>query len=107
MDAGLIRLFLRFGFWTLLVTAVLPGLKHADVFKDGVNADTLSRALELSMVDFANFCARNPSVCQTGKSVAANALEQAKTGVLTAYQGVRTQFDEPDRETITSGIRKE
>ncbi len=85
---------------------MLPGLKHADVFKDGVNTETLNRALMMSIADFANFCVRNPSVCHTGENVAANVLEQAKTRFITAYHGVRTQFDEPDRDTTTAGIAK-
>lgn len=102
----MIRLLLRFGFWAFLVTAALPGLKHADVFKNGINPATLNQAMQLSISDFANFCSRNPTVCQTGATVASNAMEQAKAGALTAYQGVRTQFDNPDRLTTTGAIRK-
>ena len=107
MDTALIRLVMRIGFWAFLVTAVLPGLKHADVFKEGINVDTLGRAAQLSMADIASFCARNPSVCQAGQSVASTAIVQIKSSVLTAYHGVRKQYDEPDRETSTAGISKE
>lgn len=107
LDTDLIRLMLRLGFWTLLLSAALPGLKHADVFKDGVNAGSLSLAARLSMQDIANFCPNNPTVCQSGETVAADTLAKAKSEALKAYHGIRTQFDEPDRETATAGIRKE
>jgi Family of unknown function (DUF5330) len=103
----MIRLLFRFGFWALLLTAVLPGLKHADVFKDGVNAGSLTSAAQLSIADFAAFCTRNPSACETGMTVASSMAEEAKAAALTAYQGVRTQFDRPDRSTVTSGIAKQ
>ncbi len=107
MDMALIRLVMRFGFWAFLVTAVLPGLKHADVFKDGINVDTLGRAAQLSMADLASFCVRNPSVCQASQNIASNAIVQVKSSLLTAYHGVRRQYDEPDREMATAGISKE
>lgn len=102
----MIRLLLRFGFWALLVTVFLPGLKHADVFSEGVNAATLGRVAQLAYADLANLCTRNPAFCQTAKTATADALEKAKSGMLAAYEGVRTQYDEPDRDTITASIRK-
>ena len=102
----MVRLLLRFGFWAFLVTAVLPGLKHADVLKEGINPDTLGRVAQLAYADLANLCTRNPAFCQTAKAATADALETAKSGMLAAYQGVRTQYDEPDRDTITASIRK-
>ena len=98
---------LRLGFWAVLATALLPGLKHADVFKSGVNADTLGQAFELTMADLATVCVRNPSACEAGKLGASMAVDQAKAGVLAAYQGIRTQFDEPDGALKTGGIQKD
>ena len=89
------------------MTAALPGLKHADVFKDGVNAVTLQRAAQLSLADLASICERNPSICEAAQSAASIAIVQAKSGLLLAYHGIRLQYDAPDRETPTAGISKE
>jgi hypothetical protein len=102
----MIRLILRLGFWTAAVTAAVPGLMHVDVFRDGVNAETLGQAFHLTMADLATLCARSPSFCQAGETVASMALDQAKTGLLNAYQGIRTQYDKPDAATNTGGIRQ-
>lgn len=102
----MVRMFVRFGFWAALVTVALPGLKHADVFKNGVNSQTLSLAAQLAYNDLVSFCPRNPTVCRTGQSIAADTLKTAKTAALAAYQGIRTQYDEPDRDTVTASIRK-
>ena len=102
----MIRLMLRFSFWAILASTLLPGLRHADVFKDGVNTDTLGQAIELTKADLASLCVRNPSACeaaQSGLSVFAN---QAKAGALAAYHGIRTQFDAPDSAVKTGGIQK-
>jgi hypothetical protein len=101
-----IRLMLRLGFWTAAVTAAVPGLRHADVFKDGVNADTLGQAYHMTIADLSSLCARNPSLCQMGEAGASMAFDQAKSGFLAAYHGIRTQYDAPDAKTTTGSIRK-
>lgn len=98
---------LRLGFWTVLATALLPGLKHADVFENGINTDTLKQAFELTMADLATVCVRNPSACEAGKLGASMAFDQAKAGMLAAYQGIRTQFDQPDGALKTGAIQKD
>ena len=101
---ALIRLMLRFGFWAFLAAALVPGLKHADVFKSGVNSDTINQAYELTKADLATVCVRNPSACEAGQLAGAAALDQVKAGFLAAYQGIRTQYDEPDAKLKTGSI---
>jgi hypothetical protein len=97
---------LRLGLLTAAVTAAVPGLRHADVFKDGVNAETLKSVFELTMADLATLCVRNPTFCQTGEAGVSIALDKAKSGLLNAYHGIRTQYDDPDAETKIGVIGK-
>lgn len=95
----------RIGFWAVLASAVLPGVRHADVFKSGINAETLGQAFDLTMADLATVCVRNPSGCEAARLGASMAAEQAKAGMLAAYHGFRTQFEKPDELLKTGGIQ--
>ncbi len=91
----------------MLASAVLPGLRHADVFKSGINAETLSQVFDLTMADLATVCVRNPTGCEAARLGASIAAEQAKAGMLAAYHGIRTQFDKPDEKLKTGSIQDE
>ncbi len=101
----MIRFVLRLTFWGCLIVAVLPGARKSGVYNGDLGLETVVLAAQATLLDLSNFCARNGSVCQTGAAAFSEASATAKENLLTAYKGVRGQFDEPDRQTITSSIR--
>lgn len=101
----MIRFVLRLTFWGCLIVAVLPGARKSGVYNGDLGLGTVVLAAQATLLDLSNFCTRNGGVCQTGVAAFLEASATAKESLLTAYQGVRGQYDEPDRQTITSSIR--
>ncbi len=101
----MIRFMLRLTFWGCLIVAVLPGARKSGAFEGELGIGTIGQALQATIADLSNFCARNSNACQTGATVIAEASATAKDSLLAAYQGIRGQYDEPDRETMTGSIK--
>ena len=101
----MIRLFIRLGFWSSLALLAMPSSREL-LIQEGIAPTTIARAASLASADIGNFCARNLGVCQTGQVVAAQASQQVKSRVLSAYNEIRTQFDEPDRSIMTGSVKK-
>jgi Family of unknown function (DUF5330) len=101
----MIRFALRLTFWGCLIVAVLPGARKSGVYNGDLGLETVVHAAQATLLDLTNFCARNGGVCQTGVAAFSEASATAKESLLSAYQGVRDQYNEPDRQTITSSIR--
>jgi Family of unknown function (DUF5330) len=100
----MIRFVMRLTFWGCLIVAVLPGARKSGVYNGDLGVETVANAVHATILDLSNFCSRNDGVCETGLVAFTNASATAKESLLAAYQGVRGQYDEPDRQTITSSI---
>jgi Family of unknown function (DUF5330) len=100
----MIRFVFRLIFWGCLIVAVLPGARKSGVYDGELGLETVVLAAQATLLDLSNFCSRNGGVCQTGIAAFSEASATAKESLLTAYQGVRGQYDEPDRQTVTSSI---
>ena len=105
MGPTMIRFALRLTFWGCLLVAVLPGARSSGVYNGDLGIGTVTQAIQATLLDLSNFCSRNGGVCETGIVAFKEASATAKKSLLTAYQGVKGQYDEPDRQTITSSIK--
>jgi hypothetical protein len=93
-------------FWACLVVAVLPSARNSGVYDSDLGPGTIIAAFQATALDLSNFCARNAKACDTGLAALKEASTTAKTSLLAAYDGVRDQYEEPDRETMTGSVKK-
>jgi hypothetical protein len=103
----MIRLVLRLAFWGCLLVAVLPGTRKSGVYDGTLSLAKAGDAVHATLLDLSNFCSRNGGTCETGLAAFADASALAKASMLTAYQGVRGQYDEPDRTTMTGSVKNQ
>ncbi|MCB1508816.1 MAG: DUF5330 domain-containing protein [Hyphomicrobiaceae bacterium] len=71
----------RCALWLTLVVALVPLDAESRTRVDGPSALETLAAARLAAEDLGGFCARQPDVCETGRSVAAILREKARTGV--------------------------
>jgi hypothetical protein len=101
----MIRFLIRLTFWGCLIVAVLPGARNSGVYDGQLGVETVGKAVQATIMDLSNFCSRNSDVCRTSALAFSKASATAKDSLLSAYQGVRGQYDDPDHETITGSIK--
>ncbi len=106
-ETPVIRLLFRLGFWALVAGTVVPSVRYFDVFGEGFNAQAAGVAMKRAYQDISTLCTRNPSFCRVTNEMTTAALEEGKARLLIAYQGVRTQFDAPERKATTRGVSKD
>jgi hypothetical protein len=101
----MIRFMIRLTFWGCLIVAVLPGARNSGVYDGQLGFEAVGRAFQATILDLSNFCSRNSDVCQTSIVAFSKASATAKDSLLAAYHGVRGQYEQPDRDTMTGSIK--
>lgn len=100
-----VRFIIRLAFWGCLLVANLPGARKSGVYNEDLGIETIGLAVQATFMDLANFCSRNGTVCETSAQAFSEASATAKESLLSAYQGIRGQYDDVDRQTTTSSIK--
>lgn len=102
----MIRLIFRLGFWSALALLAMPS-SRTHVMNHGFAPQSLATAFGFAMQDAGNVCAQNVTFCDSATQASAGIALLAKQRMLDAYKGIRTQYDNKDREIMTGSIRKQ
>lgn len=101
----MLRFAIRLTFWSCLLVAVLPGAQKGGVYDEKLGFLTVVKAFKATAMDLSTFCSRNNRVCEIGLVAVNSASLTARDSLLSAYKGIRSQYDEKDRETLTGSIK--
>lgn len=101
----MIGFVVRLGFWSALALLALPSSRN-QLLDGGFSPSSLLNATDLALGDVGNFCTHNISMCESAGDMASEMTLVAKNQMLQAYHGIRTQYDGPDKETLTGSVRK-